>query len=196
MLCGGKSERLGVNKALLKLNSQILIEYLIKKVRKYFKNIFVIVKDSKEAKKMPSLDAEIITDIIKDKQGAIFGLHTVFHTIKKETIFVISCDTPLADLASIRYIVEALGEHNAVIPRWPNGYIEPLYAVYKRRITLPIVEKNIKSSIYSLKDLISKIPKVLYFSTKIIEKFDPKLNCFFNVNTRRDYILLLKKIKR
>jgi molybdopterin-guanine dinucleotide biosynthesis protein A len=197
ILCGGKSDRIGFNKAFLKLNSEYLIEYVIKNAKKYFKNIFLIVKEVEEIRKIkPNINnSMIIEDTVRDKIGAIFGLFTALEKIDDEIIFVLSCDTPLLDYNIINMMFQSLGNNNAVIPRWPNGYIEPLYGIYRRDATLKILKEILAEKKYKLSYLISKLPKVLYFSTKIIEKIDPKLDCFLNINNINDYNILLKKIK-
>ncbi|MEM2109396.1 MAG: hypothetical protein QW327_02790, partial [Candidatus Odinarchaeota archaeon] len=89
----------------------------------------------------------------------------------------------------------ALGDHNAVIPRWPNGFIEPLFAVYRKEALEQSIRQVLSEGRFELTRMVSKLSKVLYFSTMVIEKFNPKLDCFLNVNTPLDYEKCLKKIK-
>ncbi|MHA1410229.1 MAG: molybdenum cofactor guanylyltransferase [Candidatus Odinarchaeia archaeon] len=164
ILCGGKSQRLGRDKAFLEVDSQYMIEYIIMRVKKYFKNIFLITKTADLKVKLQELfkNINIITDTVQNKHGPIFGLLTALESIKEEDIFILSCDTPLINLQVIDLIYQCLGEHYAVIPRWPNGYIEPLYALYKRIPVLNELKEFINSGEKKLGLLISKLPKVLY----------------------------------
>jgi molybdopterin-guanine dinucleotide biosynthesis protein A len=71
---------------------------------------------------------------------------------------------------------------DAVIPRHPNGHMEPLHAVYKTDTSRRLARDAISSGKRSMKDLIIKL-NALYLSTDIIEETDPQLESFANVNT-------------
>lgn len=197
ILCGGKSGRLGVNKALLKVDSSFLVEYVINRVKRYFKNIFLVTKSLADADMLKTLlrDVIVVRDSVTDKQGPIFGLLTAAEKTVEDVFFVLSCDTPLVDLNVVDILHKSIGDHNAVVPRWPNGFIEPLYAVYRRDALMKGIKQALSDGKYELAYLVSKIPRVLYFSTLMIQKFDSELDCFLNINTPRDFEKFIRKIK-
>ncbi|WEU39801.1 MAG: molybdenum cofactor guanylyltransferase [Candidatus Odinarchaeum yellowstonii] len=198
ILCGGESNRLGSNKAFLKINSKTLIEFIISRVKQYFKNVFVVVKEPEDSLKIQNLvkNITVLEDKVKDVHAPIIGLLTAVEKIDEPFFFALSCDTPLVDLNIINILIKSLGDHNAVIPRWPNGFIEPLFAVYRREALRKSILSVLSEGKLDLNSVVLKIPKVLYFSTMVMEKFNPKLDCLLNVNTPGDYDKCISKIKK
>ncbi|MEM4206968.1 MAG: molybdenum cofactor guanylyltransferase, partial [Nitrososphaerota archaeon] len=164
ILCGGKSTRFGLNKAFLKIGSITLIEYIIDKVKKYFKNVFVIVKKTDDAVKLQNLlkKVTVLEDRVQETFAPIIGLLTAVEEISEPVFFVLSCDTPLVDLNIIDIIIKSLGDHNAVIPRWPNGFIEPLFAVYRREPLRKSILEVLSNGKLDLNSVVFKIPRILY----------------------------------
>lgn len=198
ILCGGKSNRFGLNKAFLKVNSNTLIEYVVSRVKSYFKNIFVIVKESDDALKIQTLikNIKVLEDTVKNEYAPIFGLLTAVEKITEPVFFTLSCDTPLIDLNIVDILIKSLGDHNAVIPRWPNGFVEPLFAVYRREPLHKSILEVLSEGKLDLNSVISRIPRILYFSTMVMERFNPRLDCLLNINTRGDYDKCISKIKK
>ncbi|MFP3255927.1 MAG: hypothetical protein RXP30_05820 [Thermoplasmata archaeon] len=119
--------------------------------------------------------AEIIID--KKLQGV---LPLIIDAMERysENIFVLGGDMPLATYFSP---LLSYPEQLSVIPRWKNGYIEPLHSLYS------ISSLNYYSGERALHDFIEKIPRVYYPAEKMPEY------SFYNINTREDYSSLIKK---
>jgi len=198
ILCGGQSSRLKTSKLFLKLGSKTLIEYIVDKVKKYFKNIFIIVKNTEDAERIRVFlkNVKILDDTVKDQQAPILGLLTAVEKVNESVFFALSCDTPLVDLNVADILIKSLGDHNAVIPRWPNGFIEPLFAVYRTEALGKSIREVLSEGRFDLTSVISKLSKVLYVSTMVIEKFNPDLDCFLNINTPVEYEKCVRKIKK
>ena len=85
-----------------------------------------------------------------------------------------------------------------MIPRWPNGYIEPLHAVYQTKLALEAAENALTEGKLKVRALIEKLQGVRYISTIAIQQLDPELLTFFNINTPADLnkaITLIKQSK-
>ncbi len=197
ILCSGGPNPFGLNKAFLRFDSTTLIEYVVSRVKQYFTGIYVVVENSEDALKIKNLvkNVTILEDAAKDKGEPITGLLTAAEQVNEPFFFALSCDTPLVDLNIIDVLIKSLGDHNAVIPRWPNGLAEPLFAVYRREPLRKSILEVLSEGKTDLDSVILKIPKVLYFSTMVIEKFNPKLDCLLKINTRRDYDKCISKIR-
>jgi molybdopterin-guanine dinucleotide biosynthesis protein A len=72
------------------------------------------------------------------------------------------------------------------IPRWPNGYLEPLHAVYDSNKTRQCLSKLEISNNTRVSDLISRLESVNYLDISEIMKVDPSLRLFFNVNSENE----------
>ena len=75
---------------------------------------------------------------------------------------------------------------NAVIPRWPNGYIEPLQAVYRTDKALKASEEAVENGRMDMRSMIRGLRRVRYVSTIVIREIDPELDTFMNINSRFD----------
>jgi molybdopterin-guanine dinucleotide biosynthesis protein A len=103
---------------------------------------------------------------------------------------------PLVNSEVLKLMREVITTENAVIPRWPNGYIEPLHAVYRTKPSLEAAEKALSENRMDMLSMIKNLRSVLYLSTLVIEQLDPKLETFFNVNTVNDLKKAEQKIKK
>ncbi|MGQ9529796.1 MAG: molybdenum cofactor guanylyltransferase, partial [Candidatus Bathycorpusculaceae bacterium] len=86
----------------------------------------------------------------------------------------------------ISLLFELCPNKNAVIPRWPNGYIEPLQAVYCTKPALEAAEKAFGEDRLNMQSMVDKLRGVRYISTIVLRQLDPELRSFFNVNTPID----------
>jgi molybdopterin-guanine dinucleotide biosynthesis protein A len=75
---------------------------------------------------------------------------------------------------------------DAVVPRWANGYIEPLQAVYRTASAREASIEAVSKGETRMKSMIALLKQVRYVSTIVIQKIDPDLCTFFNVNTLSD----------
>ena len=122
-----------------------------------------------------------ITDIRRGI-GPIGGLHAGVMAAHGDTLFVSACDMPCIDAGVVRYLFEALGNADAVVPSWNFDMIEPLHAVYRRPVLLQYLE-NHKS--FSLRPMIRSI-NTRYVSVEELRQFDPTLKTFTNINKLED----------
>jgi molybdopterin-guanine dinucleotide biosynthesis protein A len=74
----------------------------------------------------------------------------------------------------------------AVIPRWPNGYIEPLQAVYCAKPAYESAKNALSEGKLNVQSMVDKLRGVRYVSTLVLQQLDPELRTFFNINTPLD----------
>jgi molybdopterin-guanine dinucleotide biosynthesis protein A len=127
ILAGGKSTRMGQDKALLNLDGKPLIELVSATLDKLFSNI-TILSDEKEP--YAFLKLPIQSDILKDS-GPLAGIHAALVRTTAKHIFVMSCDLPFVTSKLIERIVDKRFEADVVMPA-DKKFIQPLCAVYSR----------------------------------------------------------------
>jgi len=118
--------------------------------------------------------------------GVISGMQAAYH----DGCLVVPCDVPLLKIEVLQELIEQFEQiHNtsAVIPRWPNGYIEPLTAIYRKSLFLEPCQRYFEQGERRLSLVLTAIPGVRYLEIEQFRKIDPKLVSFFNVNTENDY---------
>ena len=114
------------------------------------------------------------------------GAAAGFRNARGEYSLLLPCDTPFVSREVLSLLLEISPGVNAVIPRWPNGYVEPLQAVYRTRRALQAAEEAIRMGRLDMRSMISLLRRVRYVSTLVLKQLDPNLTTFFNLNTPQD----------
>ncbi|WP_309493093.1 molybdenum cofactor guanylyltransferase [Candidatus Hecatella orcuttiae] len=201
VLAGGGSVRMGgVNKAFLSLQGKPLLRWVVEgALGAAGKVVVVLSKSSPEGPYRRILPATVSLgrDAVEGG-GPIAGLAAGIRSLKVEYVAVLPCDVPFVNPQVLGLLFqEAEGRASeAVIPRWPNGYREPLHAVYRSQPTLPAAEEALAQGEYSMLDVVKRLEHVYYLPVDQIRNFDPQLRGFFNINTPQDLekaACLLKK---
>ena len=132
LFAGGKSSRMGEDKALLPFGEEeSLAQYQYERLEEIFARVYI---SAKEASKFDTFDAVVIEDLIgQDVYAPTTGFVNMFRQLKAENaIFVLSVDTPFVDEKIISRFLEAQGKsYDAIIVRTEKG-IHPLCGIYFR----------------------------------------------------------------
>lgn len=188
ILAGGFSSRFGQDKGLLQLADKPLIRYVLDVLYGIVDETIVVVSSNVQAEnfaKVTSSDIRIVIDS-SDVQSPLVGALTGFEKAYGEYSLLLPCDTPLVSGDVLLLLLELCTNKNAVIPRWPNGYIEPLQAVYCTKAALNAAKKTLDEGKLDMQSMVNELRGVRYVSTLVLQQLDPKLRTFFNVNTPLD----------
>ncbi|MCK4326832.1 molybdenum cofactor guanylyltransferase [bacterium] len=180
ILAGGENKRTGLNKALLKLNGQSLMETIIGKLRNLFKEVIIV---SSYPREYEHLNLKVVKDLIPQK-GPLGGIYSGLSFSKSSHSFVVACDMPFINPDLIRYMKVRIDDSDVLIPKTREGY-EPLHAFYSKNC-LDVIRKQLDSEA-SLKivDFFDQV-NVKYIEEEEVRKFDPDGLSFFNINTSGD----------
>jgi len=133
LFAGGKSSRMGEDKALLPFAGfTTLSEYQYTRLCKIFSNVFITCKDKS---KFP-FEANFLED---DKRYGLFaptlGFLSAFNTLDTQKIFVMSIDTPFITQQEIQKIVLAdkATLSDITIAKTDEG-IQPLCGIYSKKL--------------------------------------------------------------
>ncbi|SFV56111.1 Molybdopterin-guanine dinucleotide biosynthesis protein MobA [hydrothermal vent metagenome] len=148
IFAGGKSRRMGKDKALLPFgDSQSLTHYQHTKLKKDFKDIYISAKKNKF-----DFPCKIIKDIYPESSPLV-ALLSIFKTLETKEVFVLSVDTPFIDSRIIQHIMETKREGaDIIVAKSPKG-IQPLCACYHRSI-VPLLEAQYNIKNHKLTDLL------------------------------------------
>ncbi|MEM1539270.1 MAG: molybdenum cofactor guanylyltransferase [Candidatus Bathyarchaeia archaeon] len=194
ILAGGLSTRFGQDKGLIPLANKPLIRYVLEAAGQIVDEIVVVVNSKTQAEKFSKIllsDAKILVDLFDDR-GPLVGALTGFRGVSGEYALLLPCDTPLVSKEVLQFLLDLCINRNAVIPRWPNGYIEPLQASYRVKPALEAAEKTLAEGKRDMRSMIERLGGVRYVSTLVLQQFDKELNFFANVNTPLD----LKRVEQ
>ncbi|PMB74082.1 hypothetical protein C0199_01300 [Candidatus Bathyarchaeota archaeon] len=188
VLAGGSSKRFGYDKGLAQLANKPLIMYVLDALDNVVEEKIVVVSSRGQAEKI----AKVLKPNIKiavdhsEFQSPLVGALTGFKEASSEYALLLPCDTPLVSREILALVLELCMGKNAVIPRWPNSYIEPLHAAYRVKPALEAAEAALNGGRLDLRSMVDKLRNIRYVSTLVFQQFDPQLKMFFNVNTPLD----------
>ncbi len=177
---GGKSSRMGEDKALIRLAGIPLIERVLARIDGLANEILITTN---RPETLTHLNLRMVGDEVPGA-GALHGLKTALDAARGEIVLVLSCDTPFVSRELLEHLLSRAHDADAIVPKHGDKY-EPLQAVYNRSRCLPAVEAALGSG---ERRMISFYPQVhvLPIEEPILSKLDPSGLSFFNVNTAED----------
>jgi len=176
---GGRSERMGRDKARVLLAGRPLITHVLDRVAHLGTEVLVTTN-------VPDDYAFLGVRLAADEQpgaGALAGLRTALRAASHEIVLVLACDLPFVCLPLLEHMLRLASQADAVVPRW-QGEFEPLHAVY-RRTCLTAIDRSLAEG---RQRMISFLPAVrlTVVEEDQVATYDPQGLTFFNVNTPDD----------
>ena len=127
ILAGGKSTRMGRDKATIKIGKKALIRLVYDRVKEVFDEVIIL---SKLHDTIEGIDAPVLKDVVPFG-NSMAGIASALLYSKTPYTFVVACDMPFLSSEAFNYMVnEATGE-DIIIPKTKLG-LEPLHAIYNR----------------------------------------------------------------
>ncbi len=189
ILAGGKSTRMGSDKAMLKIGGTPAIERIYDTVSGIFRDTMII---SDRPENYAYLTSNIHPDIYHS-MGPLGGIHSALANAKENQIFVVSCDMPLIHESAIRYIISRIDNTDITLPV-AFGRLQPLCGIYSKNC-LPVFEGILsgagKSDCSKSREL--KLIRALesfdigLINTIDFDRLDLNRDCFLNMNNKEDY---------
>lgn len=182
ILAGGKSSRMGKNKALLPIDGVLNIERIKNCLAGMFDDIIVVANDegAYQFLKLP-----IVKDKVRDK-GPLAGIQAGLLAAKHETNLLVACDMPFISLEVAKHLLEQSIGYDAVVPVI-NGKQHPLFAVYKKSV-LPALEDCLLTNQLRIKQLIERINVNYITDEHLLNKEIANLaQVFYNMNHPSEY---------
>jgi len=172
ILAGGKSSRMGRDKALLPFGGySCLAQFQYQRFLPFFEKVYISCKNNKF-----DFEFKIIEDRYEDSSPLV-ALVSIFETLQVEKIFLLSVDAPFVDKDTIDKLFEASNNTDIVVAKSPNG-IEPLCGIYNRSI-LEVAKKQLSQNNHRLNNLLKLL------NTHFVEFQSEAV--FLNMNYIEDY---------
>ncbi len=135
ILAGGRSSRMGSNKALLPFRGRPLIRHQIDVLAPLTGDLMIGANDPGTYE---AFGVRVVPDVLQEP-CALTGIHALLAAAAHPFVFVAACDLPFLNRDLIRHLLAQAGDADAVLPLGPRGP-EPLCAVYSKRC-LPEIER-------------------------------------------------------
>jgi molybdopterin-guanine dinucleotide biosynthesis protein A len=197
---GGKSTRMGSDKAFLEVGGRPMIERIIEQTKGLGEQIIITNTPERYA----HLGLPMFKDVLPD-QGALGGLYTAIHAAAQPYALVLACDMPFVNRPLFEYMISLAPDFDAVVPRItpplptrPSTSLrsaqgasgqgpgvrleaEPFRAIYGKACLAPIrraLEAGKMRVISFFPDM-----NLRWLDEGEIRRFDPELLTFLNCNT-------------
>ncbi len=178
---GGRSTRMGEDKALAPFRGMTLIEYILQQIGELGDETLIIANQPEAYERF---GLPVKTDVIPDL-GALGGLYSAIYHASHQRCLLLACDMPFVNRPLLDYLISLSSEYDIAIPRLkPEEFAEPFRAVYKKSC-LPPIKNALDEGQRKLISFFGQM-KVRYVDSSEIAQFDPQFRSFFNVNTPED----------
>ncbi len=188
ILSGGQSSRFLANKSIATLLDKPLINHVVDRIRPLVDEVLVVVASEEQKRVLENILHNPIRIVIDEYsiRSPIVGALTGFKYALGKYSILLPNDTPLISTKVVSLLLQLVVGLEAVIPIWPNNYIEPLQAIYETETVYEAALQAFEEKKYRLKNMIMNLTKLMYVSTTILKIFNGTLNTFLNVNTLQD----------
>ncbi len=192
ILCGGKSKRFGSEKIFYKLHDKTILETIFEKFHYVTNDIFLQISNHQYTiKDLYKLTDNIHNDLTVEK-GPLGGIYSAIVHAKFNKVFIVAGDLPFVD-TNILVELNKFDDYQLVVPRWENGFLEPLCGLYSKDI-LPIIKSQLDKNDLKISNLFQiidtkkqKTHRIKYLTVeKLVLKNSINSNCFKNINTLDD----------
>jgi molybdopterin-guanine dinucleotide biosynthesis protein A len=183
VLAGGRSSRMGRDKALLEIGGQALLAGAVELLRSIALRVSIIG----DRESYRNFGVPTIPDSVPDS-GPVSGLATALAHSKSDWALVIGCDMPRITRQLLEFLCEraqrASGETQAIVPESPLG-LEPLCAVY-HITSAATFEAALAAKKLKLTDAVSQLC-LNRIGEKDWRAFSPDESLFQSVNTLEQF---------
>ncbi|HXE90132.1 MAG TPA: molybdenum cofactor guanylyltransferase [Terriglobales bacterium] len=180
VLAGGRSRRMGSDKAFMELEGKTLLARALELARTLSPSVAIVGPAS-----LYQSHGSVVEDIFPGR-GPLSGIHAALSSTSSALNLVLGVDSPFVEPGFLQYLVLEAGRSGAMVtvPRAGGGF-QPLCAVYHRNLR-DAAQAALEQGNHKVDALFTCV------ATRIIEEaemqrfaFDPAM--FQNLNTREEF---------
>jgi molybdopterin-guanine dinucleotide biosynthesis protein A len=162
ILAGGKSSRMGEDKAFLRLGQETLLSRTLNLVRSLTPNVRIVGETAKFAKLGP-----VIEDLCPER-GPLGGIHAALLSTKTALNLMLAVDTPFIESSFLEFVISEARRSGAIVtvPR-SGGHFHSLCAIYRKEFSevaeqsLILGQNRIDALFSSVKTRVIEEPELL-----------------------------------
>jgi molybdenum cofactor guanylyltransferase len=191
ILCGGKSSRMGRDKATLPFGPELMLQRVVRLVGEVVDNDRIVIVAA-ATQQLPELPPSVfVARDEREYRGPLEGLATGLRTLsdRVDAAYATACDVPLLVPAFVTRMFELLGEHDIAVP-FDGQFHHPLAAVYRPRL-VPQIDQLLAADRLRPKFLIDEAD-TRTIPVDDLRDVDPQLATLQNLNHPDDYRAALR----
>jgi len=181
VLAGGKSTRMGTDKAFLRWREGTLLDHILDLARELTPNVRIVA----DRKKFDRYGAVVIEDIYPGC-GPLGGIHAALSATASEWNLLLAVDLPLVSHPLLAYLVARAQESDATVtvPKVGGG-LQPLCAVYRRAFA-EVAKRSLETGENKIDRLFARVKTQTIDEEKLLRAGFSR-EAFRNVNTMEDF---------
>lgn len=194
ILTGGRSSRMGVvHKALLEIQGQPLLQYVIDKLQPCVAPLLLSCQNGVE--EFDRFGLSRVADLVSNFNGPLTGLYSALQHLSDRGLdsglVLAPCDAPFIPENLVQTLVDAaIGDVKPVVVVSCQGVLQPTFSLWQVH-HLPVIRKAVLGQGHEgLKHMLTLLPHV------IVEWPAAEPPPFFNVNTPADLRVAAALIER
>lgn len=179
ILAGGKSSRMGRDKAFLQLRDETLLAHALKLSAAITKEVKIVGDATKF-----SAFGRVVEDVYPNR-GPLGGIHAALSTSSTDLNLMLAVDLPFVGADFLQYLLARARESTAIVtlPRAAGG-LQPLCAVYRRPFA-EIAEEALRNGRNKIDSLFAKAGTCVIEDDELVRAgFSSEM--FRNLNTPDD----------
>lgn len=178
VLAGGKSKRMGTDKAFVMLNGRTLLERMVDLARSVCADVRIVRERGKV-----SAFATVVEDVFRGC-GPLGGIHAALRSSKTDLNLILAVDVPFLSAEFLQFMITKSRCGAMVTVTRTSGGWQPLCAVYRREFA-DLAEKCLRTGIYRIDGLFFPATTLVIDEEELrVAGFSPEL--FRNLNTPED----------
>lgn len=180
ILAGGKSSRMGQNKALMSLGGKRLVDRVVEVMRSVFDELLMVTNT-------PEVYADLRLPMVQDvwpEKGSLGGVYSAIYHVATPYCLVVACDMPFLRAALLRYLMTQVADYDVVVPD-VLGELQTLHAIYSKACLQPI-ERRLEMHRLRIVGFFPEV-RVRTMTASELEPYDPELLAFQNLNTPEEF---------
>jgi molybdopterin-guanine dinucleotide biosynthesis protein A len=184
VMAGGRSSRLGRDKALLEIEGETLLARTVRLLSSLCDEV-IVVGPPERSSVVPQVR------VVPDERpgiGPLGGIATALRAARHDAVLVVATDLPLLNPVLLQHLlrnqIHGLPPTDVFIPR-VEGRTQQLHAIYSRRC-LAIIDEQIVRGDFKIDRFFSRVSTQVIGEAEI-RHYDPELHSFRNINTEDDW---------
>jgi molybdopterin-guanine dinucleotide biosynthesis protein A len=182
VLAGGKSARMGTDKALLIYNGFSLLQNAIKILEQVCDKVVISAPEGRY-----NLHGYECWPDELPVNSAMTGVYSCLKRSETRINVILTCDMPLMDSKFLGDLLSCVPGKDAVVPVHDRDFIEPLCAVYTKN-AVPSIEESMQLEKYSMHEWVCNSRHFLYPAE---QSSNYRRQIFTNINRVEDFDLLV-----
>jgi molybdopterin-guanine dinucleotide biosynthesis protein A len=180
ILAGGKSSRMGQNKALMALGGKRLVDRVVAVMCGVFDALLMVTNT-------PEVYADLGVPMVQDvwpEKGSLGGIYSAIHHVDTPYCLVVACDMPFLQAEMLRYLLTQVSDYDVVVPD-VLGELQTLHAIYSKAC-LQAIERRLEMNRLRIAGFFPDV-RVRTVTASELQPYDPALLAFQNLNTPEEF---------